>query len=225
MVCASDKAIASMKTAKSRRCYYDFAGGRCAAPRWPAVACCAVLPRGGVLRCVSPWRGCRTVHLTACPPACAPTRRLPADMLRLNPSGNVPYTPSLPLLYGMQASLKLLRDEGMQNVVARHHRWGKGAGQGLGSPGDSEGRACAGRGLPCLPSRPHLTLPACSPPPPPDPLPPLPRRLAEGCRKAVEGWGLQTLCRDTRWKSDSLTVIEVPKGIDSQKIVDVAYAK
>ena len=51
------------------------------------------------------------------------------------------------------------------------------------------------------------------------------RRLAEGCRKAVEGWGLQTLCRDPRWKSDSLTVIEVPQGIDSQKVVDVAYAK
>ena len=25
-----------------------------------------------------------------------------ADMLRTNPSGNVPYTPSLPLLYGLQ---------------------------------------------------------------------------------------------------------------------------
>jgi alanine-glyoxylate transaminase/serine-glyoxylate transaminase/serine-pyruvate transaminase len=41
----------------------------------------------------------------------------------------------------------------------------------------------------------------------------------------VEGWGLQTLCRDPRWKSDSLTVIEVPQGVDSQKVVDVAYAK
>ena len=50
-------------------------------------------------------------------------------------------------------------------------------------------------------------------------------RLAEGCRRAVEGWGLQTLCRDPRWKSDSLTVVEVPEGIDSQRIVDIAYAK
>ncbi|PRW60237.1 serine--glyoxylate aminotransferase isoform B [Chlorella sorokiniana] len=118
MVCASDKALAAMKTATSRRVYYDF-----------------------------------------------------ADMLRTNPTGNVPYTPILPLLYGMEASLKLLREEGMANVAARHHR------------------------------------------------------LAEGCRKAVEGWGLQTLCRDPRWKSDSLTVIEVPQGVDSQKVVDVAYAK
>lgn len=71
----------------------------------------------------------------------------------------------------MEQSLKLLADEGMANVVARHHR------------------------------------------------------LAEGCRAAVQGWGLQTLCRDPRWKSDSLTVIEVPQGVDSQRVVDAAYAK
>lgn len=119
MVCASDKALAAMKTATSRRVYYDF-----------------------------------------------------ADMLRTNPSGNVPYTPILPLLYGMEQSLALMREEGgMAAVAARHHR------------------------------------------------------LAEGCRAAVEGWGLQTLCREPRWKSDSLTVIEVPQGVDSQKVVDVAYAK
>jgi alanine-glyoxylate transaminase/serine-glyoxylate transaminase/serine-pyruvate transaminase len=45
-----------------------------------------------------------------------------ADMLRTNPSGNVPYTPSLPLLYGLKKSLQLLSSEGMANVVARHHR-------------------------------------------------------------------------------------------------------
>ena len=119
MVCASDKALACMKTATSKRVYYDF-----------------------------------------------------ADMLRTNPSGNVPYTPILPLLYGMEASLNMLKAEGgMPAVAARHHR------------------------------------------------------LAEGCRKAVEGWGLRTLCRDARWKSDSLTVIEVPEGVDSQRVVDVAYAK
>ena len=66
------QALAAMKTATSRRVYYDF-----------------------------------------------------ADMLRTNPTGNVPYTPILPLLYGMEASLKMLREEGMQNVAARHHRWGQ----------------------------------------------------------------------------------------------------
>lgn len=50
-------------------------------------------------------------------------------------------------------------------------------------------------------------------------------RLGCATRKAVKAWGLETLCKDERWKSDSLTVIETPGGIDSQKIVDVAYAK
>lgn len=67
-----------------------------------------------------------------------------ADMLRTNPSGNVPYTPCLSLLYGLRESLKMLREEGMENVAARHHR------------------------------------------------------LAEGARKAVEGWGLQLLCKNPR---------------------------
>ena len=44
------------------------------------------------------------------------------DMLKTNPSGNVPYTPTLSLLYGLQESLRMLREEGMDNVAARHHR-------------------------------------------------------------------------------------------------------
>lgn len=94
-----------------------------------------------------------------------------ADMLRTNPSGNVPYTPELQMLYGLRESLRMLREEGMENVVARHHR------------------------------------------------------LAEGTRKAVEGWGLKLLCRNPRWHSDSLTVVETPEGVDSQKVVDIAYGK
>ncbi len=50
-------------------------------------------------------------------------------------------------------------------------------------------------------------------------------RLADGTRKAVEGWGLQLLCKESRWRSDSLTVIETPKGVDSNLIVKNAYAK
>ncbi len=42
--------------------------------------------------------------------------------LGMNPSGNVPYTPSIPLLYGLRASLDLLLDEGIANVVTRHQR-------------------------------------------------------------------------------------------------------
>ena len=35
-----------------------------------------------------------------------------ADYLRTNPTGNVPYTPSLPLLYGTAESIKMLKEEG-----------------------------------------------------------------------------------------------------------------
>jgi len=94
-----------------------------------------------------------------------------ADMLKTNPSGNVPYTPSLPMLYGLKESIGLLKSEGLDNVVARH------------------------------------------------------ARLADGTRKAVAGWGLQLLCKNPRWQSDSLTVIEVPAGHDSNKVVKNAYAR
>jgi alanine-glyoxylate transaminase/serine-glyoxylate transaminase/serine-pyruvate transaminase len=94
-----------------------------------------------------------------------------ADQLRLNPDGNVPYTPSIPMLYGLKESMSLMREEGLDNVVKRHHR------------------------------------------------------LASGVREAIKGWGLTLLCKDSRWHSDSLSVIEVPEGIDSNKIVKAAYAK
>ncbi len=45
------------------------------------------------------------------------------DQLATNPSGNVPYTPSIPLLYGLRETLGLIKAEGMDNVIARHHRW------------------------------------------------------------------------------------------------------
>lgn len=70
-----------------------------------------------------------------------------------------------------KATLDLLRSEGMDNVVARHHR------------------------------------------------------LAEGTRAAVEGWGLKLLCKHPRWNSDSLSVIAVPEGFDSTRIVKEAYAR
>lgn len=117
-VAASSKALEAMKSAKLKRCYYDF-----------------------------------------------------ADYLRTNPVGNVPYTPSLPLLYGTKESIRMLKEEGFENVVGRHHR------------------------------------------------------QAEGVRKAVEGWGLKLLCKNPRWRSDTLTVVEVPANIDSNKVVKAAYAK
>eukprot|EP00210_Caulerpa_lentillifera_P002040 g1955.t1 len=94
-----------------------------------------------------------------------------SDQLKTNPSGNTPYTPSLHLLYGLQESMKLLKEEGMENVYARHHR------------------------------------------------------LAEGTRKAVEGWGLELLCKEKRWNSDTLTVVQTPDGVDSNRVIKNALAK
>eukprot|EP00239_Pterosperma_sp_CCMP1384_P010189 CAMPEP_0197864078 /NCGR_PEP_ID=MMETSP1438-20131217/42008_1 /TAXON_ID=1461541 /ORGANISM="Pterosperma sp., Strain CCMP1384" /LENGTH=379 /DNA_ID=CAMNT_0043482185 /DNA_START=207 /DNA_END=1346 /DNA_ORIENTATION=+ len=94
------------------------------------------------------------------------------DQTATNPSGNTPYTPSIPLLYGLRESIGLLRSEGMENVWARHNR------------------------------------------------------LATGVRKAVAAWGLELLCDNPRWASDSLTVIKMPEGsVDTGKIVALAYNK
>ena len=52
------------------------------------------------------------------------------DQLATNPAGNVPYTPVLPLLYGLQESLALLNAEGIDNVIARHDRCRQQGGVG-----------------------------------------------------------------------------------------------
>lgn len=46
------------------------------------------------------------------------------DMIKTNKDGQTPYTPVLPLLYGMQASMKLMKAEGFENVIKRHNRSG-----------------------------------------------------------------------------------------------------
>jgi len=43
-------------------------------------------------------------------------------MLASNQSGFFPYTPSTNLLYGLREALKMLAEEGLQNVFARHCR-------------------------------------------------------------------------------------------------------
>ena len=47
-------------------------------------------------------------------------------------------------------------------------------------------------------------------------------RLATATRAAVDAWGLQLLCKNPRWRSDSLTVIETPASIHSDDIVKCA---
>jgi alanine-glyoxylate transaminase/serine-glyoxylate transaminase/serine-pyruvate transaminase len=48
------------------------------------------------------------------------------DMMKANASGGFPYTPPLQLIYGMRESLKMLFEEGLDNVYARHHRLAEG---------------------------------------------------------------------------------------------------
>ena len=69
----SKKALASMESAQSARCFFDF-----------------------------------------------------RDMLSANANGNFPYTPPLQILMGLSASLKLLLDEGLPSVYARHYRIAEG---------------------------------------------------------------------------------------------------
>ncbi len=42
------------------------------------------------------------------------------DMLAQNENGYFPYTPALPLLYGLKESLAILEEEGLENVFRRH---------------------------------------------------------------------------------------------------------
>lgn len=44
------------------------------------------------------------------------------DMLTSNETGYFPYTPATSLLYGLQESIRMLNEEGLENVFARHLR-------------------------------------------------------------------------------------------------------
>ncbi|HEU4682324.1 MAG TPA: aminotransferase class V-fold PLP-dependent enzyme [Gemmatimonadales bacterium] len=53
------------------------------------------------------------------------------DMRKANATGYFPYTPSLPMLYGLRESLDMLFEEGLDNVFARHHRLAEGTRQAV----------------------------------------------------------------------------------------------
>jgi len=57
------------------------------------------------------------------------------DMQRTNGDGYFPYTPSLPLLYGLRESLNMLFAEGLENVFARHRRLGAGVREAVAAWG------------------------------------------------------------------------------------------
>ena len=48
------------------------------------------------------------------------------DMRKANATGYFPYTPSIPMLYGLRESIAMLLEEGLDNVFARHHRLAEG---------------------------------------------------------------------------------------------------
>lgn len=47
------------------------------------------------------------------------------DMLASGKNGQTPYTPNTNLLYGLKEALRMLNEEGLDNVFARHLRFGK----------------------------------------------------------------------------------------------------
>jgi alanine-glyoxylate transaminase/serine-glyoxylate transaminase/serine-pyruvate transaminase len=53
------------------------------------------------------------------------------DMRKANTTGYFPYTPSLPMLYGLRESIAILLEEGLDNVFARHHRLAEGTRQAV----------------------------------------------------------------------------------------------
>ncbi len=53
------------------------------------------------------------------------------DMRKANATGYFPYTPSLPMLYGLRESIAILLEEGLDNVFARHHRLAEGTRQAV----------------------------------------------------------------------------------------------
>ncbi len=50
-----------------------------------------------------------------------------ADQQKANATGYFPYTPPLPLLYGLREALRCLEEEGLEQVFARHRRLADGA--------------------------------------------------------------------------------------------------
>ncbi|GAB4263056.1 MAG: aminotransferase class V-fold PLP-dependent enzyme [Methylomicrobium sp.] len=57
------------------------------------------------------------------------------DQLANNKDGYTPYTPSIPMLYGLRKALDLLLDEGLENVFARHYRLAEGTRKAIAAWG------------------------------------------------------------------------------------------
>jgi len=57
------------------------------------------------------------------------------DQMNANKDGYTPYTPSLPILYGLRKALDMLLAEGLENVFARHYRLAEGARKAIAAWG------------------------------------------------------------------------------------------
>lgn len=88
-----------------------------------------------------------------------------------NANGFFPYTPPTNLMYGLEEAQKLLSNEGMPNVYARHAKHGAAT------------------------------------------------------RAAVQAWGFETVCREPKCHSDSLTALYMPDGVNADEIRRVALQK
>jgi alanine-glyoxylate transaminase / serine-glyoxylate transaminase / serine-pyruvate transaminase len=76
----SQKALAAIADAKSRRCYFDL-----------------------------------------------------TDMIKANASGYFPYTPALPMLYGLREALNIIFEEGLEAIFFRHHYLAEGVRAAVGA--------------------------------------------------------------------------------------------
>ena len=92
-------------------------------------------------------------------------------VLERNRRGEFPYTPATILLFGLEEALRMLEEEGLENVFRRH------------------------------------------------------ARLAEACRRAVRGLGLELLCKNPGEYSNTLTAVVMPAGVDSDDLIRRAYAR
>lgn len=54
-----------------------------------------------------------------------------SDMMAMNASGYFPYTPPTQLFHGLRAALDLIFEEGLDAVIARHHRLAEGVRRGV----------------------------------------------------------------------------------------------
>jgi alanine-glyoxylate transaminase/serine-glyoxylate transaminase/serine-pyruvate transaminase len=60
------------------------------------------------------------------------------DQITNNKDGYTPYTPSLPILYGLRKALDMLFEEGLDNVYARHYRLAEGTRRAVAAWGLKE---------------------------------------------------------------------------------------